>query len=78
MKHNLTVRSTVIDWVDQTLEITDTAGNKHTLPLDKTITVTMIGYPERETRTMLAGELGEYMSKGYIIQQIDFEEESHE
>lgn len=69
----LTVRSTVITWPDKTLEITDTSNVKHTVSLDKTITVTMVGYPDRETKTMLAHELGDYMSQGYIIEHISFE-----
>lgn len=71
---NLTVRSTSIDWQDQTMEITDTANTKHTIPLDKSIHVVMIGYPEREEKDMLVGELGEYMERGYVIQQINYEE----
>ena len=70
----LRVKSTVIDWQDQTMEITDTAGIKHTVPLDKSIHVTMVGYPDREEKTMLARDLGPYMSQGYMIEQIDFEE----
>ena len=72
----LTIRSTVIDWPDKTLEITDTAGNKHIVSLDTIIHVVMIGYPDRETKTMQARDLGTYMSKGYIIKQISFEEKS--
>ena len=74
MKHELKVRSTVIDWLEKTLEITDTAGSKHIVPLDKTIQVTMKGYPERETKEIPAHKLGPYMSQGYIIEQISFEE----
>jgi hypothetical protein len=33
----------------------------------------MVGYPDREEQTMLARELGAFMSRGYIIEQIDFE-----
>ena len=75
MKRELIVQSTVIDWPDQTLEIATTAVEKHIIPLGWTIEVTMVGYPERETKTMLAGELGDYMSKGYIIEKISFETE---
>lgn len=71
---NLTVRSTSIDWQDQTMEIVDTSGNKHDIPLDKAIHVTMIGYPKREEKDMLARDLGPYMIKGYMIEQISFEE----
>lgn len=69
----LSVKSTVIDWQTKTLEITDTAGGSHTLPLDKEITVIMIGYPDRKEETMLALSLAAYMSQGYIIEQISFE-----
>ncbi len=74
MKHELAIRSTVIDWPDSTLEITDTAGTKYTVPLDKSIHVVMVGYPDREEKTMPARELGQYMSRGYIIERISFEE----
>jgi hypothetical protein len=67
----LAVRSTVIDWPEQTLTITDKDENKHIVPLDQTIHVTMEGEKEKH---MKAGALGEYMSNGYIIQQISFEE----
>lgn len=73
MKHELLVRSVVIDWPAETMEITTMADNKHTIPLDTTIDVHMIGFPSEEQKTMLAGELGDYMSQGYIILQIDFE-----
>lgn len=72
----LKVSSTVIDWPDQIMEITDTDGSKHTIPLDKTITVTMIGYPDREQKTMQAHQLDPYMMRGYIIEQIEYEEAS--
>jgi hypothetical protein len=72
---NLEVRSTVIDWQTQTMEITDMVGGRHTVPLDKRIHVTMVGYPDREEQSMLARELGAFMSRGYIIERIDFEEE---
>lgn len=74
----LQVRSTVIDWQTKEMEITSTTSEKHTVPLDQRITVTMVGYPDREEKTMQARELGEYMSKGYIIQQISFERGDHE
>lgn len=34
----------------------------------------MIGYPEREQKTMQACDLGQYMSRGYGIEAISFEE----
>ena len=71
----LIVKSTVIDWQEGTLTITDTAGSKHVLPLDKRIRVAMVGYPDREERTILARELAPYMECGYIIEHISFEEE---
>lgn len=72
--NKLTVRSTSIDWIDQTLEITDTTNTKHTIPLDTTIHAKMIGFPDPVEETMLAHDLGEYMSRGYIIQEISYEE----
>jgi hypothetical protein len=72
MKHE--VQSTVIDWTDQTLTITDTAGEKHSVALDTTIHVTMIGYPDREEKTMVARKLGDYMSRGYVILAIEVED----
>jgi len=74
----LRVRSIVIDWQDQTMEVTDTEDGKHTLPLDTQITVTMVGYPDREEKTMPAQELGPYMTRGYIIEWIEFEEGERE
>jgi len=55
------------------MDIKDTDGNTHTIPLDKSIDVTMVGYPDREQKTMPARELGPYMSQGYIIERIAFE-----
>lgn len=71
----LAVKSTAIYWQEGTLEITDTADIKYIIALDKRIHVTMRGYPAREQKTMLARELDPYMRRGYIIEQIDFEEE---
>ncbi len=68
------VKSTVIDWQEKTMEVKTVDGEAHTIPLDTTITVTMVGYPDREQKTMLARELGEYMGKGYTIEQIEHEE----
>jgi hypothetical protein len=75
VKHEMVVRSAVIDWPDETLTITDTAGNKRTVPLDKPLHVVMVGYPDREEKDLLAHELGAYMSRGYIIEKITFEED---
>lgn len=72
--NKLLVRSVVIDWPAETMEITTMADNKHTIPLDATITAHMVGFPSEEQKTMMARELGEYMSQGYIILQIDYEE----
>lgn len=74
MVNKLLVRSVVIDWPTSTMEITTMAENKHTLSLDTTITAHMIGFPSEEQQTMIARELGDYMSLGYVILQIDFEE----
>lgn len=68
------VRSVAIDWQEKTLSIMDKADHCHTVSLDKCIRVTMIGYPDREQRTMQAGDLGRYMSSGYIIEQIEKED----
>jgi hypothetical protein len=68
------VKSLVIDWQTKMLEITDTTGSKHTIPLDTMIQVSMIGYPDREEKSMPARGLEAYMSKGYIIERIEFEE----
>jgi hypothetical protein len=70
----LSVKSTVIDWRAQTMEVTDTDGRKHTIPLSQEVTATMIGYPERVQKTMWAGHLDEFITKGYIIEEISFEE----
>lgn len=69
----LAVGSAVIDWIDQSLEITDTSGGKHKLPLNQTIHVTMIGHPAKEEKTMSAHELGDYIDRAYIILQIEYE-----
>ncbi len=74
MQHELRVKSTVIDWPEQAMTITTTSGEKHTISLETTITVTMLGYPARETKTMHAHDLNPYMMRGYIIEQIAFEE----
>lgn len=71
---NLIVRSVVIDWPSETMEITTMADNKHTIPLDTTINVRMIGFQSEEQQSMTARELGQYMSQGYVILRIDFEE----
>lgn len=70
------VRSVVIDWQTEKLEITDKDdGSKHTVGLDQVIHVTMVGYPDREEKQMKARELGDYMTKGYIIETIIYEKE---
>lgn len=76
MRRELPVRSTVIHWPENTMDIKDTAGNTYTIPLDRSIEVTMVGYPDREQKTMPARELGSYMECGYIIEHISFEEEA--
>jgi hypothetical protein len=43
----LAVRSTVIDWQAETLEITDKDNIKHVVSLDQTIHVTMEGEKEK-------------------------------
>lgn len=70
----LAVGSVVIDWPDQTLEITDTTGHKHKITLDQTIRVTMIGHPAKEEKVMVAHELGDYIDRAYIILQIEYQE----
>jgi hypothetical protein len=76
VRRELTVRSTVIHWPEQTMDIKDTEGNKYTIPLDQAIDVVMVGYPDREQKAMQARELGPYMARGYIIERIAFEEEA--
>jgi hypothetical protein len=76
MRRELTVRSTVIHWPENEMDIKDTEGNKYTIPLDQAIDVTMKGYPDRTQKTMLARELGPYMERGWIIEHIAFEEEA--
>lgn len=71
---NIQVKSVVINWPEKTMDITATDGNKHTLPLGKSIHVVMVGYPDRKEETMLALSLAGYMSQGYIIEQVSFEE----
>jgi hypothetical protein len=70
----VTVKSVVLDFPTETLEIKDISGTKYVVPFDKQITVTMTGYPAQETKTMQAHELDPYMSSGYIIEQIEFED----
>lgn len=36
----------------------------------------MIGFPSEEQKTMIARELGDYMSRGYVILEISYEEEA--
>ncbi len=75
MQHVLKVQSTAIDWQRRELEVRTKGGEKHVIPLHKTIGVAMIGYPEKEQKTMLASELGPYMSRGYVIEQVTFEDD---
>ena len=70
----MTVRSVVLDWQDQTMEIKATSGETHTIPLDTTIHVVMVGYPAREEKTFPARELDPYIMRGYVIEEISFEE----
>ena len=68
----LQVKSTVIDWQTEKLEITEMNGEKHVVPFDTPIHVTMIGFPKEEEQDMLARKLGYYMQLGYIIMRISF------
>lgn len=68
-----TLPTVVISWQDKSMEIRSEVG-KHTLPLDKNIHVVMTGYPDQESKIMPARGLGPYMSRGYIIEHIAFEE----
>jgi hypothetical protein len=65
------VKSVSLYWQENRMEIIDTAGGKHTLPLDCYIKVTMVGYPDRETKTMQAHDLDAYIMRGYRIEQIE-------
>lgn len=68
-----------MDWQTKTMEITDIEGGSHALPLDKKITVSMINLEDRRIEeTMRALSLAAYMSRGYIIEQISFEESTSE
>jgi hypothetical protein len=69
------VRSVVIDWPSKIMTITDIDGIKHEVSLDVEIEVTMQGYPERETKTLWAYQLGPFLSRGYIIEQIEVKEQ---
>lgn len=71
----LIVKSVVIDWPTEKVEFTSTMDEKHTVQLDKNIVVTMVGFPDRETIPLQAGALASYMTKGYIIERVTFEEE---
>jgi len=71
----LIVRSCVIDWIEETLTVTDMEEEKHVVPLNRKIHVEMIGFPDREERDMLARDLGAFMSQGYIIEKIVLEEQ---
>lgn len=74
MEQKLTVRSVVLDWQDQTMEIKATSGETHTIPLDTTIHVVMIGFPAKEEKTFTARELDPYIMRGYMIEEISFEQ----
>ncbi len=74
MQRQLEIKSVVLDWMDKTIEITDTAGGKTILPWETVITVRMTGYPATEEKTMQARELDPYMMQGYVIRQIAYEE----
>ena len=74
--HKIIVKSVVLDFPTEILEIKDVTGSKHVVPFDKQITVTMVGHPARETKTMQAHELDPYISSGYIFELIEFEEQS--
>ena len=74
MSQEITVQSVVIEWPEQVMRITSIKSEKYTVQLDQPITVTMVGYPDRVTKTMPAADLNPYMMKGYIIEKISFEE----
>ena len=67
------VASVVIDWVTKECVVTDTDEQKHAVPLDQRLHVSMIGYPEPEEQDLVARELAGYMTKGYIITDIEIE-----
>jgi hypothetical protein len=71
---SIQVKSVVIDWQNELLDIKSMDGWHSYLSLDKSLRVTMVGYPEREVKTLPARELADYMRRGYMIEQIDFEE----
>lgn len=78
MKRSVEVKSTVIDWPEQTLTITGKDGKKYVLPLSQPIHVKMIGFPDELEQDLLAGELDPFLSGGYIIQEVTFESEQIE
>ncbi|HET8840802.1 MAG TPA: hypothetical protein VFN35_05010 [Ktedonobacteraceae bacterium] len=71
---SIQVKSTVIYWLEKRVEVTSLSGEKRNLALDKDIQVTMVGHPNREQKSMQAQDLDSYLTRGYIIEQIDFEE----
>lgn len=74
MKREVKVRSVNIFWPEQVMEIADTTGKKYRVPLDTTIHVTMVGFPDEEEKDLLARDLAPYMTRGYMIVKIAFEE----
>jgi len=70
----LYVRNTVICWPENTMEITDPTGKRYVIPLDREIHVEMIGYPDLEQFTLRVRDLGDYMSRGYSVRRIGYEE----
>jgi len=72
---DLPIRSTVYDYPEKTLEITDTDNIKYFVAHDKQIEVIMIDLSDkRVTKTIQARQLAPFMSKGYIIERIKYEE----
>lgn len=61
----------VILWQENRMNIKSPAGESD-ISLDKEIHVVMRGYTDREERTFKARELGAFMSRGYVIEQLDF------
>jgi hypothetical protein len=71
---HIDVKSVVIDWQAKNMEIKAQDGTTRTIPLAQSITVDMVGYPDREEKQLVAQDLGRYLSQGYMILGIDFEE----
>ena len=53
----------VIHWQEEQMQIRSKAG-EHSIPLDKRIHVIIVGYPDREEKTMQARDFGRLYEPG--------------